>query len=562
MPIFLLLLLSLIPALAFDNNISDNYGTITDNRDNKTYKTITIGKQTWMAENLNYNIDTSWCYNNDELNCEKYGRLYDWNTASRACPNEWRLPSRIDWELLKKTVGRMAEKLVSKIEWYERNEEYEWCFGLPAGGIYELGFSALPGGSYDFGNRSFYGAGWDAIWWSYEQGDKGAYYWNISSYDCRSMIDGLRRRDHYKEYGFSVRCIRNHRPNAIQPKNTAAFAYGMITDDRDSKIYKTITIGEQIWMAENLNYRTGNSWCYNNDWLSCQKHGRLYDQKTASRACPNEWHLPDGKEWEVLKKTLGNRFSSSFWNEDWNGGWWGTEDDYGKEAGYPIRCIWNHGTDRDLRIFIKAPVNFIDKWQKQKKDDNGKAAIVNDMSIIDPRDGQKYRVVKIGGLTWMAENLNYKAKGSLCYKDNELNCEKYGRLYDWNTASKACPSGWRLPSREDWDHLAKVTGGEFAGKKLRSKTEWNGTDIYGWSALPGGRKSNKYENFHGIGDHGYWWSSTPDHSPEYDFTTDGKKISFSLSGFVHGVGMSSSHNETFELGNGKTFYYSVRCIQD
>jgi len=168
--------------------------------------------------------------------------------------------------------------------------------------------------------------------------------------------------------------------------------------------------------------------------------------------------------------------------------------------------------------------------------------------IVDARDNKTYRTVKIGNQIWMAENLGYKAKGSLCYKDNELNCEKYGRLYDWNTASKACPVGWRLPSRKDWNALAKAAGGEMAGKNLKSKTDWNGTDIYGWSALPGGSKGNEYENFHEIGDHGSWWTSTPD--PPL------------IHGFSYYRGVSTSHNETYEASCSKTFYYSVRCIQD
>jgi uncharacterized protein (TIGR02145 family) len=159
-------------------------------------------------------------------------------------------------------------------------------------------------------------------------------------------------------------------------------------------------------------------------------------------------------------------------------------------------------------------------------------------TFTDPRDGKTYKTVKIGEQTWMAENLNYVAKGSKCggtnqkivqdpeygyeYKvyvltdDNTVNCDKYGRLYEQETAMKACPVGWHLPSDAEWQTLLDVAGGyEIAGKKLKARSSWdsyegksgNGTDIYGFSALPGSYGEINGGFSKSVGSLGFWWTA-------------------------------------------------------
>jgi uncharacterized protein (TIGR02145 family) len=105
------------------------------------------------------------------------------------------------------------------------------------------------------------------------------------------------------------------------------------TDDRDSMKYGTVRIGNQMWMAENLRYKTGDSWCYGDDESKCQQYGRLYNWKAAKTACPKDWHLPSKDEWTELvtatgSSTGGKKLKST---RGWNGNGGGT-DDYGFSA--------------------------------------------------------------------------------------------------------------------------------------------------------------------------------------------------------------------------------------
>ena len=136
-------------------------------------------------------------------------------------------------------------------------------------------------------------------------------------------------------------------------------------------------------------------------------------------------------------------------------------------------------------------------------------------TICDARDGKIYRTVKIGAQTWMAENIRYKTASSICYGNTSSDCAKYGRYYTFGDAYNVCPSGWHLPSAKEFAVLLKSIGGESkAGGKLKSQNDWNvnnnkcnGTDDYGFAALPTGMMMNEYESF-GKGRESYFWSET------------------------------------------------------
>jgi uncharacterized protein (TIGR02145 family) len=178
-------------------------------------------------------------------------------------------------------------------------------------------------------------------------------------------------------------------------------------------------------------------------------------------------------------------------------------------------------------------------------------------TFTDLRDGKVYRTIVIGNQTWMAENLCYNASGSKCYNNNTANCQKYGRLYNWNTALTTCPKGWHLPSRKEWQILDDFVGGEkIAGKKLRAKSGWNdyngssgnGTDDYGFSALPGGNGFSK-DRFRYVGDNGSWWSAS---------------VSERFPDSSHAYGRNIGYGDKDVKWNDidKNVLISVRCVQD
>lgn len=177
-----------------NNNVPK--GKMTDSRDGRSYKTIVIGNQTWMAENLNFPHKNSRCYKDNFDYCYKYGRLYAWNDAIASCPNGWHLPSAKEFTMLFTEIGGQSsagQMLKSSIGWNGNG-----------GGADTFGFSALPGGYWN--STGFYdNNGSEANFWTSSEDDRSiAYYLLLSSGN-----GGASFRYDTKEYGFSVRCVKD-----------------------------------------------------------------------------------------------------------------------------------------------------------------------------------------------------------------------------------------------------------------------------------------------------------------------------------------------------------------
>lgn len=197
-------------------------------------------------------------------------------------------------------------------------------------------------------------------------------------------------------------------------------------------------------------------------------------------------------------------------------------------------------------------------------------------TLLDRRDNQTYKTVVIGTQTWMAENLNYadsvsttNLKGnSWCYNNSADSCAKYGRLYTWTGAMNiaisyqsasastvvstpqqgVCPTGWHIPTDAEWTTLENAGGdSSTAGTVLKSTSGWyndgNGTDRYGFSALPGGYYSGS--EFGSVGYNGFWWTAT-----EYSFSSAYRRY------------MSYNYTDVGTYSLSKMHGRSLRCLKD
>lgn len=297
-----------------------SYGTLTDERDGKTYKTVVIGKQTWMAENLNFETRFSYCYENKDENCAKYGRLYKWEFAMEACPAGWGVPSLEEFQALVAAVGGypVAGKALKSSE--------GWKDG--GNGTDDYGFSALPAG-YMYDDTTFFYMGEMTNFWS-TSGTTWMYQLEVTFDKDSTLLFSL-----YREFGFSVRCLKGAgsanevKATPCKTDSTDTCEYGSVKDDRDGQTYKTVKIANQWWMAQNLNLETENSYC-TADSL-CAKNGRFYtwaaamdsvgkwseggkgcgDDNTCMPSypvrgvCPSGWHLPSADELKNLRTLVG-----------------------------------------------------------------------------------------------------------------------------------------------------------------------------------------------------------------------------------------------------------------
>jgi uncharacterized protein (TIGR02145 family) len=171
-------------------------GVMVDSRDGAKYLTVTVGAQTWMARNLAWKADSSWCYAKDTGYCSRYGRLYTWAAAKTACPRGWRLPADTEWVALLSAVGGVdggGNRLKSTSGW-----------DVNGNGSDTIGFGALPGGNR-LRDGSFMNVEAYANFWTATEIGGGTAYGRFLF--CR--IPSMPRNGSQESSAFSVRCVQD-----------------------------------------------------------------------------------------------------------------------------------------------------------------------------------------------------------------------------------------------------------------------------------------------------------------------------------------------------------------
>ncbi len=648
-------------------------GTLTDSRDGQTYRTVKIGDQVWMAENLNFETDSSYCYNDSAEYCAKYGRLYVWTAAMDACPDGWHLPDSTEWNTLFSAVGGKStagEVLKSTSGWVGNK-------GEATNGTDNYGFAALPAGFRDERGGLFSREGGTAKFWSSTERSSDMAT-NIILYYYFDVFEASGRHD-----AMSVRCLNDDTAvplsssssKPVETSSSSAKADGSeydatantLKDLRDGKVYRTMQLGVQTWMAENLNFETKGSLCYHDSAEYCAKYGRLYPWSVAMDSmgiwgangkgcgfgstcpskypvrgvCPSGWHVPTQMDWTVLFEEVGGSSIAGKVLKSISG-WSGRGDNTGTDdfgfsalpAGHYTSvegldgkagtvAFFASSTERDKNSSYYVYLDYKDEARFSNCDETAGLSVrcvMDDDGSISPssssgnsssselkreqcdvdtdgncfkdeRDGQTYRTVIIGTQTWMAENLNYAYTGvpykyendasdsiSWCYGNDPAYCAKYGRLYTWAAAMDSvgawtenskgcgygkacsptypvqgvCPSGWHLPTEEEFRTLFTTVGGDsIAGAMLKTTSGWNrsgngatGMDGYSFAALPSGYRENDGV-YYAKGGYAYFWTS-----------------SVMIDNYVHSVILIYNNDNAILNGHPMFSIHSVRCIKD
>jgi uncharacterized protein (TIGR02145 family) len=458
---------------------------IADPRDGKTYSTVQIGTQCWMARNLNvgsmipYTQEMAnngtvekYCYNNNAANCDIYGGLYQWNEIMNysttqgiagICPSVtgWHLPTDPELTLLSSYLGgdNIAGgklKETGTVHWNSPN----------TGATNESGYIGLPGGyRINYGSLGTIEIGNAGSFWSSSEFSTNNARMRFLSYN--SII--FTRSSQSKTYGYSVRCVKGDYVNQppFQPTNPSpangavnqwinpTLSWNVSDPDEDPLTYDVyfgmsnppsiVSSGQSAntYLTGALSLNTPYYW----NIIVHDNHGNstvgvVWTFTTQCQLPPNAG--PD--QLNVLGVTTTLQGSTPTIG---TGTWYISSGTGGIIAqpnnpvslftgisGNSYILVWAFsdpcGTSYD-NVTISFSANFTCGY-----------------TFLDTRDNKVYNTVQIGSQCWMKQNLNYATGNSACYGGNPINCDNYGRLYDYNTASSACPTGWHLPSDNEW----------------------------------------------------------------------------------------------------------------
>ena len=534
-----------------DKTTNFNFMACADG-DGNNYTVVTVGTQTWMAENMkttqyndgtpipNVTDNTDWgnlttsgyCWNENDAYTYKntFGALYNWYTIStgKLAPTGWHVPTDDEWTTLQdyltangynydgSTSGDFyAKSLAATNEWNIETNMVDIGNDLTKNN--RTGFSALPGGLRY--NSGFYDEGFLGAWWS-SAGYDNSNAWNRTlGFNSISMS-----RNYLNKYlGLNVRCVSDiltsiltlTTTGASSVTSTTATSGGNITDDGGA----TITARGVCW--------------------STSANPTIADSKTT-----------DGTGIGYFTSTLTGLTENTTYN---------------------------------LRAYATNIGGTVYGPLESFTTDRG--------NTITDLDGNMYHIVIIGTQTWMVENLKTTQYNdgtfiplvtdsitwgnlttpAFCWYNNDAATYKntYGALYNWYTVNtgKLAPTGWHVSTDAEWTTLQNYliangynfdgsTSGDYYGKSIAATANWAsctitgtiGNDLSinnrtGFSALPGGYRSSS--EFYKTGDYGFWWSSVE---------SDTFSAWYRFLGY-DGTGL-------YQYDSNKNFGFSIRCVRD
>ena len=463
------------------------YGSVSD-VDGNTYKTIQIGTQVWMAENLKttkYNDGTAIPLFTDDMSWwlglftpgygwygydstafkDLYGGLYNYTAATNGnlCPTGWHVSTDDEWTILTTFLGGEdiaggKLKETDTIHWVSPNK----------GGNNESGFTALPGGYNRDGEYMKIGT------WCFFWSVKGAYFRRLSASDTYAFRSG-----YSPGIGISVRCVKD----AETPTPLATTCAATFINETGAALNGTVNANNQV---TSVSFEYGTSKTYGQEINAIQ--GAVSGNINTSVST-------------VITGLVANTIYH-----------------------YRLKAVSPGGTTfgKDMTFVTSGPV--------------GDGIIFNPnltYGSVNDIDGNTYKTIQIGTQTWMAENLKttkYNDGSALslitdkttwantsnpgyCWFDNDESSSRptYGALYNWHAAKAGnlCPIGWHVSTNDEWTALTTLAG---EGLKEYGTRHWNppntgASNESGFTALPGG-----YRDLHGtfglIGKWGRWWTST------------------------------------------------------